>query len=167
MNTITFGQWEGCFLVIFIHTIKNSGGYFYQGRLFLWILDINLKNFVRGYFPKFLVRALILWPVRLFVTSWDRNRITSWNLVLWNYGSLLAEISQASSILRELKHPMNLSAYSFFWRYWFCKFSVMKQSLLAAIEKDDIVLSSLPGHREILLSQISGRELITTTSRRD
>ena len=54
MNTITFGQWEGCFLVIFIHTIKNSGGYFYQGRLFLWILDINLKKFCERLFFKVL-----------------------------------------------------------------------------------------------------------------
>ena len=68
MNTITFGQWEGCFLVIFIHTIKNSGGYFYQGRLFLWILDINLKNFVRGYFSKFSVRALLLGISRIYET---------------------------------------------------------------------------------------------------
>ena len=58
MNTITFGEWEGCFLAIFMHTIKNSGGYFYWGRLFLWILDIILKNFVRGYFSNFSVRAL-------------------------------------------------------------------------------------------------------------
>ena len=27
-----------------MHTIENSGGYFYRGRFFLWILDINLKN---------------------------------------------------------------------------------------------------------------------------
>ena len=50
MNTITFGEWVGCFFVIFIHLIENSGGYFYWCRLFLWILDINLQNFVRGYF---------------------------------------------------------------------------------------------------------------------
>ena len=38
------------FFVIFIHLTENSGGYFYWCRLFLWILDINLQNFVRGYF---------------------------------------------------------------------------------------------------------------------
>ena len=58
MNTITFGEWVGCFFVIFIHLIENSGGYFYWCRLFLWILDINLQNFVGGYFSKFSVWGL-------------------------------------------------------------------------------------------------------------
>ena len=30
------------------------GGYFFRGRFFLWILDINLQDFVRGFFFKFL-----------------------------------------------------------------------------------------------------------------
>ena len=58
MNTITFGEWVGCFFVIFIHLIENSGGYFYWCRLFLWLLDINLQNFARGYFSKFSLRGL-------------------------------------------------------------------------------------------------------------
>ena len=58
MNTITFGEWVGCFFVIFIHLIENSGGYFYWCRLFLWFLDINLQNFARGYFSKFSLRGL-------------------------------------------------------------------------------------------------------------
>ena len=64
MNTITFGEWVGCFFVIFIHLIENSGGYFYWCRLFLWLLDINLQNFARGYFSKFSLRGLCFWIVR-------------------------------------------------------------------------------------------------------
>ena len=52
------GSEKVVFLVIFIHPFENSGGYFFRGRLFWWILDINLQNFVRGYFSKFLLRAL-------------------------------------------------------------------------------------------------------------
>ena len=54
------GSEKVVFLVIFIHPFENSGGYFFRGRLFWWILDINLQNFVRGYFLKFSLRALIL-----------------------------------------------------------------------------------------------------------
>jgi len=46
------------FLVMFIQPFENSGGYFFRGRLFWWILDINLQNLVRGYFSKFSLRAL-------------------------------------------------------------------------------------------------------------
>ena len=53
------GSEKVVFLVIFIHPFENSGGYFFRGRLFWWILDINLQNFVRGYFSKFSLRALI------------------------------------------------------------------------------------------------------------
>ena len=52
------GSEKVVFLVIFIHPFENSGGYFFRGRLFWWILDINLQNFVRGYFSKFSLRAL-------------------------------------------------------------------------------------------------------------
>ena len=52
------GSEKVVFLVIFIHPFENSGGYFFRGRLFWWILDINLQNFVRGYFSKFPLRAL-------------------------------------------------------------------------------------------------------------
>ena len=52
------GSEKVVFLVIFIHPFENSGGYFFWGRLFWWILDINLQNLVRGYFSKFLLRAL-------------------------------------------------------------------------------------------------------------
>ena len=52
------GSEKVVFLVIFIHPFKNKGGYFFRGRLLWWILDINLQNFVRGYFSKFLLRAL-------------------------------------------------------------------------------------------------------------
>ena len=38
------------FLVILIHPFEYSGGYFFPGRLFWWILDINVQNFVRGFF---------------------------------------------------------------------------------------------------------------------
>ena len=58
MNTIRFGEVVSCVLVIFIRPIKNSGGYFFRGRLFWWILDINVQNFMRGYFSKFLLRPL-------------------------------------------------------------------------------------------------------------
>ena len=53
------GSEKVVFLVIFIHPFENSGGYFFRGRLFWWILDINLQNLVRGYFSKFLLRALL------------------------------------------------------------------------------------------------------------
>ena len=53
------GSEKVVFLVIFIHPFENSGGYFFRGRLFWWILDINLQNFVRGYFSKFSLRALL------------------------------------------------------------------------------------------------------------
>ena len=43
------GSEKVVFLVIFIHPFENSGGYFFRGRLFWWILDINVQNFVRGY----------------------------------------------------------------------------------------------------------------------
>ena len=56
------GSEKVVFLVIFIHPFENSGGYFFRGRLFWWILDINLQNFVRGYFSKFSLRALIFRP---------------------------------------------------------------------------------------------------------
>ena len=52
------GSEKVVFLVIFVHPFDKSGGYFFRGRLFWWILDINLQNFVRGYFSKFLLRAL-------------------------------------------------------------------------------------------------------------
>ena len=52
------GSEKVVFLVIFIHPFENSGGYFFRGRLFWWILDINLQNFVRGYFSKFSLRGL-------------------------------------------------------------------------------------------------------------
>ena len=52
------GSEKVVFLVIFIHPFENSGGYFFRGRLFWWILDINLQNLVRGYFSKFSLRAL-------------------------------------------------------------------------------------------------------------
>ena len=52
------GSEKVVFLVIFIHPFENSGGYFFWGRLFWWILDINLQYFVRGYFSKFSLRAL-------------------------------------------------------------------------------------------------------------
>ena len=54
------GSEKVVFLVVFIHPFKNSGGYFFRGRLFWWILDINLQNLVRGYFSKFSLRALHL-----------------------------------------------------------------------------------------------------------
>ena len=54
------GSEKVVFLVIFIHPFENSGGYFFRGRLFWWILDINLQNFVRGYFSKFSLRGLQL-----------------------------------------------------------------------------------------------------------
>ena len=54
------GSEKVVFLVIFIHPFENSGGYFFRGRLFWWILDINLQNLVRGYFSKFSLRALRL-----------------------------------------------------------------------------------------------------------
>ena len=53
------GSEKVVFLVIFIHPFENSGGYFFRGRLFWWILDINLQNLVRGYFSKFSLRALL------------------------------------------------------------------------------------------------------------
>ena len=53
------GSEKVVFLVIFIHPFENSGGYFFRGRLFWWILDINLQNLVRGYFSKFSLRALV------------------------------------------------------------------------------------------------------------
>ena len=56
------GSEKVVFLVIFIHPFENSGGYFFRGRLFWWILDINLQNFVRGYFSKFSLRALDFLP---------------------------------------------------------------------------------------------------------
>ena len=37
------GSEKVVFLVIFIHPFENSGGYFFRGRLFWWILDINQK----------------------------------------------------------------------------------------------------------------------------
>ena len=45
---------------LFFEILKNSGGFFYWCRFFLWILDINLQNFVRGFFSKFSV-----WGLRL------------------------------------------------------------------------------------------------------
>ena len=39
---------------LFFGDSKKSGGYFFRGRLFLWILDINLQDFVRVFFFKFL-----------------------------------------------------------------------------------------------------------------
>ena len=53
------GSEKVVFLVIFIHPFENSGGYFFRGRLFWWILDINLQYFVRGYFSMFSLRALV------------------------------------------------------------------------------------------------------------
>ena len=58
MNTITLGEWVGCFFCYPHPPYQNSEGYSYWCRLFLWILDINLQNFVRGYFSKFSVRGL-------------------------------------------------------------------------------------------------------------
>ena len=52
------GSEKVVFLVIIIHPFENSGGYFFQGRLFWWILDINLQHFWGGYFSKFSLRAL-------------------------------------------------------------------------------------------------------------
>ena len=52
------GSEKVVFLVIFKNPFENSGGYFFRGRLFWWILDINLQNLVRGYFSKFSLRAL-------------------------------------------------------------------------------------------------------------
>ena len=66
------------FLVIFIHPFENSGGYFFRGRLFWWILDINLQNFVRGYFSKFSLRALgliIIIDHRTFESTFVANNI--------------------------------------------------------------------------------------------
>ena len=54
------GSEKVVFLGIFIHPIENSGSYFFRGRLFWRILDINLQNFARGYFSKFSLRALHL-----------------------------------------------------------------------------------------------------------
>ena len=61
MNTITFGGWVGSSVWLSSSTLSkivevnfNEVGYL------LWILDINLKNFVRGYFSKFSLRALSL-----------------------------------------------------------------------------------------------------------
>ena len=59
------GSEKVVFLVIFIHPFENSGGYFFRGRLFWWILDINLQNFVRGYFSKFSLRGLVPFPLVL------------------------------------------------------------------------------------------------------
>ena len=59
------GSEKVVFLVIFIHPFENSGGYFFRGRLFWWILDINLQNLVRGYFSKFSLRALMLHKCKL------------------------------------------------------------------------------------------------------
>ena len=53
------GSEKVVFLVIFIHPFENSGGYSFRGRLFWWILDINVQNFVGGYFSKFWLRALV------------------------------------------------------------------------------------------------------------
>ena len=39
---------------LFFGDSKKSGGYFFRGRFFLWILDINLQDFVRGFFVIFL-----------------------------------------------------------------------------------------------------------------
>ena len=52
------GSEKVVFLVIIIHPFENSGGYFFRGRLFWWILDINLQHFWGGYFSKFSLRAL-------------------------------------------------------------------------------------------------------------
>ena len=59
------GSEKVVFLVIFIHPFENSGGYFFRGKLFWWILDINLQNLVRGYFSKFSLRALQLSMLRM------------------------------------------------------------------------------------------------------
>ena len=73
------GSEKVVFLVIFIHPFKNSGGYFFRGRLFWWILDINLQNLVRGYFSKFSLRALGLIEILdiIFARSLTTSRPTS------------------------------------------------------------------------------------------
>ena len=81
------GSEKVVFLVIFIHPFENSGGYFFRGRLFWWILDINLQNFVRGYFSKFSLRGL-LWsiavnlPAGLKSDRWNVKKEENDHLVL-------------------------------------------------------------------------------------
>ena len=92
------GSEKVVFLVIFIHPFENSGGYFFRGRLFWWILDINLQNFVRGYFSKFSLRALLDSNVhpphfgKFQGASW-RRRKQAWPLSDW--GALLQQVEYA------------------------------------------------------------------------
>ena len=86
---------------------------FYWCRLFLWILDINLQNFVRGYFSKFLVRGLyflywaspnnfsLLWQC-LFPLSLSLCLLRAWAIVGCEVGCffLLTSHSKIGQILR-------------------------------------------------------------------